>query len=554
MVTIKLKDDGYERYALGRNTDILGRMYDNDAESIEVIKPENESESICVMIITHDDEVVDHILVENKPISIKNTISQYENVMIGFSFSKSNGYVKNSEVRLFSFLRAQKPDDFVPIEPEQKTNIDNLIGQAIVDIQLTDDYKLNIYDVKENVKRALDLSPFLCKQTDLAQDDINSASFIKNKSTKYLANEGEDGKSKYATESYVDKKMGGITSDGNGNKYLADDGTYKEIRTNRSFSNNWITNKTTLDFIQSILSDEDVTAGMSYLGGVSFSDLPGNLGNAECIVEIIVSTLGENEKVIHLNLYSATNKPYHWSTVYYTRLPDPIWQADVLLEDIPTIDETMSDTSTNPVANNTAKNYIDALLDNRLTKDVSISVEGDNVSLNLEYKNLSTQNNTSETKQLPLATNTKAGLMSMSDYSQIRNNTSRIERLENKTSRLLYSVSETPTASDINSFVIGLNYTQPFSGVAVVVDKTFHIWHYYENDNVGWKDDGQDTTSTFTNDIVGLIKGSQLDGKIFAETDGTGSVYGWDALKTQVQNIENKINSANNQLDSLLGV
>lgn len=554
MVTIKLKDDGYERYALERNTDILGRMYDNDAESIEVIKPENETETVCVMIITHDDEVVDHILVENKPIFIKNTISQYENVMIGFSFSKSNGYVKNSEVRLFSFLRAQKPDDFVPIEPEQKTNIDNLIGQAIVDIQLTDDYKLNIYDVKENVKRALDLSPFLCKQTDLAQDDINSASFIKNKSTKYLANEGEDGKSKYATESYVDKKMGGITSDGNGNKYLADDGTYKEIRTNRSFGNNWVTDKTTLDFIQSILSDGDVAAGMSYLGGVSFSDLPGNLGNAECIVEIIASTLGKNEKVIHLNLYSATNKPYHWSTVYYTRLPDPIWQADVLLEDIPTIDETMSDTSTNPVANNTAKNYIDALLDNRLAKDVSISVEGDNVSLNLEYKNLSTQNNTSETKQLPLATNTKAGLMSMSDYSQIRNNTSRIERLENKTSRLLYSVSETPTASDINSFVIGLNYTQPFSGVAVVVDKTFHIWHYYGNDNVGWKDDGQDTTSTFTNDIVGLIKGSQLDGKIFAETDGTGSVYGWDALKTQVQNIENKINSANNQLDSLLGV
>mgnify|MGYP003338104025 CR=1 FL=1 len=66
----------------------------------------------------------------------------------------------------------------------------------------------------------------------------------------------------------------------------------------------------------------------------------------------------------------------------------------------------------------------------------------------------------------------------------------------------------------------------------------YHIWHYYTND--GWKDDGVDTVNTFTNQSAGIIKGSQTAGKVFAENDGTGSVYGWDALNNRVDSIETK--------------
>lgn len=43
-------------------------------------------------------------------------------------------------------------------------------------------------------------------------------------------------------------------------------------------------------------------------------------------------------------------------------------------------------------------------------------------------------------------------------------------------------------------------------------------------------DFGLDTVGQFTNDTMGAIKGSNVDGKVYAESDGTGSVKGWNKL------------------------
>lgn len=172
--------------------------------------------------------------------------------------------------------------------------------------------------------------------------------------------------------------------------------------------------------------------------------------------------------------------------------------------------------------------------------DLSISYEGDNIYLNKKYINIASATETSSTEQIRLATDTQAGLMSMEDYAQIRDNTSRIERLEGKTTRLLYNVKTDPTAEEINTFVTGLGYSAPFEGIAVVVDKTYHIWHYYEN-TASWKDDGVDTVTQFTNTTLGTIKGSEVEGKIYAETDGTGSVNGWDNLMSNINQMSTDI-------------
>ena len=52
--------------------------------------------------------------------------------------------------------------------------------------------------------------------------------------------------------------------------------------------------------------------------------------------------------------------------------------------------------------------------------------------------------------------------------------------------------------------------------------------------------------SQFTNDVAGIIKGSDIDGKVYAEADGTGSVKGWDELKTLGQTL---LTNLNNKLD-----
>lgn len=105
-----------------------------------------------------------------------------------------------------------------------------------------------------------------------------------------------------------------------------------------------------------------------------------------------------------------------------------------------------------------------------------------------------------------------------------------IEKLKGKTTRLLYSDKTNPTAQEIDAFAIEKGYESPYEGVAVVVSGTYHIWHFYENDNIGWRDDGVDTITPFTNSVPGSILGSADDGKIGANQDGTGYVNGWGSI------------------------
>ncbi len=178
-------------------------------------------------------------------------------------------------------------------------------------------------------------------------------------------------------------------------------------------------------------------------------------------------------------------------------------------------------------------------IDLDVVKDISLSQNEtpDYLAIKKDSVNLNTRVEKSEDVTLPLATNSKSGLMSSTDVNAISDLKGRVENLEGKTTRLLYSENENPTVEQINTFVENAGYTSPFEGIAVVVDKTFHIWHYYEN--IGWQDDGQDTVSTFTNNIAGIIKGSEIEGRIYAENDGTGSLVGYDNLKNKTDIIKN---------------
>lgn len=172
---------------------------------------------------------------------------------------------------------------------------------------------------------------------------------------------------------------------------------------------------------------------------------------------------------------------------------------------------------------------------------------GDVVTKIEQYKNLNTGTTSTRQEVLQLANNQNAGLMSPSDVQQIANLTSRIENIEGQTTRLIYTDSQNPTQQDISDFVDdylaskGIVDPQPedYTGIAVVVSGTYHIWHYYANDNIGWRDDGQDTVSQFSQSVAGIIKGKNADGFVYAESDGTGSVKGWNELKNRVSTLEN---------------
>lgn len=190
-----------------------------------------------------------------------------------------------------------------------------------------------------------------------------------------------------------------------------------------------------------------------------------------------------------------------------------------------------------------------------------ITYSGDTVTKTSGYRNLKTGTTGSRSETIHLANSTTAGLMSHTDYNQIRDNTDRIAALEGTPVRLIYTASQSPTASDIKTFVDNylaskgiLNPTDSdYNSVSVKVNGTNHIWNYYANDGA-YKDEGLDTVTAFTNSVAGIILGSSNDGQVYAENNGTGSVYGWSALKTRVGNNETNITSLqNDKVDKVSG-
>lgn len=210
--TIKIVDSGLDYYTVEPKKVVLGRMYDNDADEIQIIRPDTEQDSLCTMIITDmNGAAVDHIIMENDIWGIKNNVSQHKLIKIGFSFSKKDGYVKNSEIIVGEFLLAQKPDGFIPVEPEQKKNIDFLISYGFTDSKLNGN-ELEFYNMNGEKVVSFDLSPFTQEQSDFAETDTTKETFIKNKSTRFLKNEGSgnliDGEFDiYTVKSYVDNEI-----------------------------------------------------------------------------------------------------------------------------------------------------------------------------------------------------------------------------------------------------------------------------------------------------------------------------------------------------------
>lgn len=212
MLTITIHDTNTERYTYTASASVLGRRYDNIAEYITVTKPESETGRDCVMIVTYGDTVIDHIPVGDTPIAITSNLSQYDSVKIGFAFLGADGYIKNSEVKQFYFLTAQKPDGFVPLPPEQKTTIDYLISHGFTGAKLENNI-LSFTNAAGGAVAEIKLSGFIQEQADWNETNTEAETYIKNKPTKLSEFTNDSGFvtgaeiSGKADKSYVDAEL-----------------------------------------------------------------------------------------------------------------------------------------------------------------------------------------------------------------------------------------------------------------------------------------------------------------------------------------------------------
>lgn len=133
----------------------------------------------------------------------------------------------------------------------------------------------------------------------------------KTKTTKFLGSFSlsKNGGGAGGTTNYNDltnkPKVNGIVL--SGNKTSADLG----ITTLTPFPSTWPTTGKFEDLLAAIRVDTIAVKGASFLGEVTFDDLPANLGNAEIKIEILEGTTSAT-KVIHSVITSGNREPYRW--------------------------------------------------------------------------------------------------------------------------------------------------------------------------------------------------------------------------------------------------
>lgn len=152
----------------------------------------------------------------------------------------------------------------------------------------------------------------------------------------------------------------------------------------------------------------------------------------------------------------------------------------------------------------------------------------------------------------PIASSVQTGMMNAQTYAGIVNLTARVDKLE--ASKTVYYVtfsSTSPTDSELTSLFTTVSGRAPVAG-DYLTDIAKNLTYGYNGTN--WiKVETSGDVPIFTSETPGLIKGSTVDGTVAAETDGTGSVNGWDNVKTTLNNHTESIGTIQSSLSTVEG-
>ena len=158
------------------------------------------------------------------------------------------------------------------------------------------------------------------------------------------------------------------------------------------------------------------------------------------------------------------------------------------------------------------------------------------LKLNAGKVNISTGATSTKNVSLPVASSEQAGIMNSATFNAVAENSEAIEALKNG-AVAVNGLPASPTQAQVTAAWRAETGQTTLINRASVYDVTNQkVWTYYTNDATWYavSNTTQVTVNTFTNSSEGVIKGSTVGGQVFAESDGTGSVNGWDALTAQV--------------------
>ena len=194
-------------------------------------------------------------------------------------------------------------------------------------------------------------------------------------------------------------------------------------------------------------------------------------------------------------------------------------------------------------ANSVAENVSRSLV------DLNAAGDGSTVTLNAPRNT-----GNPATAPLPVADATKAGVMNSATYVNLQNLNTRVSSLENQTTTYIVSfTNDNPTQDEINNAYKTAYPTAPFPPIdgTTVIDSTRQLYYRWVKNGAIWLKTTGFVISQWTNDTLGTVKGSTTAGQIQAETDGTGSLVGYDTLVSNIAQNTTAIGTANSRIDAV---
>lgn len=144
---------------------------------------------------------------------------------------------------------------------------------------------------------------------------------------------------------------------------------------------------------------------------------------------------------------------------------------------------------------------------------------------------------------LPMAAEDRAGIMPSAAYRQLQANTEAIAGMSGKVN--VYAVhlaTETPTQQQLTDAYNTASGGAALTGGAALFDLDYKKGYEYYKNISAWDDMLPVTLNTASQELLGIVQGEDVAGKIFVEGDGTMSLVGYDALVAADANLQaNKV-------------
>ena len=185
-----------------------------------------------------------------------------------------------------------------------------------------------------------------------------------------------------------------------------------------------------------------------------------------------------------------------------------------------------------------ASNRVKTIADSALA-GANAAVNGLDVTSDQSTVSVTATKNTGspDVNSLPVASAASAGVMNSATFLAVEGLNSRVAALENEIRTYLVVLpNTTPTQTEITTAYRSAypNAPNPPLDGTVVIDSEKDLFYQWVGGSSQWIKLSGQQIGMFTNSTLGTIKGSITEGQISAEADGTGSLNGYDALKSGI--------------------